>query len=203
VITAAEQQEVREACGGSLQAFEALVHRYERRVYGFVTQFCREHRDAQEVTQDTFVCAFQALDTFDPSRPFSPWLFTIARRKCVDAYRRRPLPGVELCENLSAPEDAPDAGLAQRDEAGALWAQARRVLSLAQFEVVWLRYAEDMDMAEVAQVLTRTQTHVKVLLFRARRRLADHFAARKTSMLEGLAPPRHPITLNLKANSEI
>lgn len=202
MTTAAEQREVREACEGSWQAFEALVHRYERRVYGFVLQYCPHHHDALEITQDTFLRAFQALGTFDTRQRFGPWLFTVARHKCVDFHRRRPPGSEELPDDLPAWEDAPDAGLTQRDDAGALWTRVRRVLPLAQFEAVWLHYAEDMDVAEVARVLGKTRTHVKVLLFRARRRLAEHFGGERTAAVNGAAPLQGTVSLNLKANSE-
>ena len=79
-----------QAGSGSLAAFEDLVYRYQQRIYAFVTHCCRNSADAQEVTQDTFVRAFQAIAQFDPRRGFAPWLFTIARRKCIDHHRAAP-----------------------------------------------------------------------------------------------------------------
>ena len=53
-----------------------------------------------------------------------------------------------------------------------MWALARRQLPDAQFQALWLRYTEGMNVAEIAQVLRKTRVHVKVLLFRARHALA-------------------------------
>src|SRR5690349_8719236 len=72
---------------GSMEAFEELVLRYEKRIYAFVSQSCRNGMDAAEITQEAFVKAYQAIVQFDPNRGFAPWLFTIARRKCVDHFR--------------------------------------------------------------------------------------------------------------------
>lgn len=203
MTTAAEQREVREACEGSLQAFEALVHRYERRVYAFVSQFCRHPEDAREITQDSFVRAFQALDRLDTQQSFGPWLFTIARRKCVDFHRRRTPSSEELPEELPAPGPSPDANAAERDDTHLLWAKVRQALPPRQYEVVWLHYAEAMGVAEIAGVLELTPTHVKVLLFRARQRLAEHFAAERPTPGRRPLPLARPANLNLNLNSEV
>ena len=161
----------RQSQGGSLAAFEELVGRFENRIYAFVFQCCGHETDAREATQDTFVRAFEAIGRFDVRRPFAPWLFAIARRQGVDRFRAR-IPG----EGQSAPErfdeDDPAELLARREEARELWGRARALLPAGQFQALWLRYAEDMRVAQIARVLGKTQTHVKVLLFRARRKLA-------------------------------
>src|SRR5215472_315170 len=81
-----DEQLARESQAGCLKAFEELVYRYERRIYGFVAQCCGV-ANATEITQETFVRAFQAIHQFDSRQPFAPWLFTIARRKCADHFR--------------------------------------------------------------------------------------------------------------------
>jgi RNA polymerase sigma-70 factor (ECF subfamily) len=156
---------------GNLVAFEELVRRYENRIYSFVHQCSGNDADAREATQNTFVRAFQAIAKFDPRRPFASWLFAIARRKGIDCFRAR-IPG----DAQAAPEEPdfndPAELLTRREEARDLWRRARSLLPAAQFQSLWLRYAEDMDIAEIARALGKTQTHVKVLLFRARRTLA-------------------------------
>lgn len=160
-----------ETQAGSLAAFEELVYRYEHRIYAFVFQYCHNDADAREVTQDAFVRAFQAIGQFVPWGGFGPWLFTIARRKCIDHYRAT----VRAASDESVPEvpdhDDPSVLLARKEERQGLWELARRCLREPQFQALWLRYAEGMSVAEVARVLRKTQTHVKVLLFRARETL--------------------------------
>src|SRR5205085_3810885 len=90
---------------GSLLAFEQLVYRYERRIYRFVANNCGNGADARELTQDTFVRAFQAISTFDSNRAFAPWLFTIARRKCIDHYRAAPAAPSEPASELLDQDD--------------------------------------------------------------------------------------------------
>jgi len=162
----------RQTQAGSMEAFEELVSRYERRVYAFISQSCRNGMDAAEITQEAFVKAYQAISQFDPKRTFAPWLFTIARRKCVDHFRAMRPASDESPPELSDTNN-PAELLAVEDERRQLWNLARRILPQTQFEAIWLHYVEDMNLAEVAKVLGRPQTYIKVLLFRARKTLAE------------------------------
>jgi RNA polymerase sigma-70 factor (ECF subfamily) len=179
---------------GSLEAFEQLVLRYERRVFAFVSQFCNNPADAQEVTQDTFVKACQRIAQFDSRRTFAPWLFTIARRNCIDRHRKIPPPSEpEMPEPVD--DTNPSELMAKREEGQNLWRLARERLGQTQFEALWLHYAEDMDVAQIAQVLGKTRVHVKVLLFRARQVLARTIGApasgpARSSKLSAKAGPK-------------
>ena len=171
-----DEELARQSQAGSLVAFEELVRRYEGRVYGFIAKCCRNGADAAEVTQETFVRAFQAISQFDCRRGFGPWLFTIARRKCIDHHRAAPSMTDEAMPD-PADDNDPAELLARQEERQNLWELARRRLPEAQFQALWLRYAEDMSVAGIAQVLHKTQTHLKVLLFRARQTLACELRA--------------------------
>ena len=179
--TVSDEELARRSQAGSLVAFEELVFRYESRIYRFVANSCGIETDVREVTQDTFVRAFQAIAQFDSQRGFAPWLFTIARRKCIDRHRAARPAADELLPDLPDHDD-PAELMARQEERQNLWQLAGRLLPEAQFQAIWLRYAEDMNMAEIAQVLRKTQTHVKVLLFRARQTLGRGLNADRTAV---------------------
>jgi RNA polymerase sigma-70 factor, ECF subfamily len=183
-----DEELARQTQAGSLTAFEELVYRYEGRIYAFVSRCCRNGTDAREVTQETFVRAFQAIGQFDPRRGFASWLFTIARRKAIDHHRAaRHTVGEEAIDEQLDDED-PSELLARQEEQRNLWRLARAKLSEAQFQVLWLRYAEEMTVAEIARVVSKTQIHVKVILFRAREVLGRALkAARSPAGPNGLA----------------
>jgi len=175
---AKDEQLARRAQAGCASSFEELVHRYEARVFRFVLNSSRNASDAQEVTQDVFVTAFHKLDKFNADRSFVTWLFTIARRKCIDHHRSvRTVAGEVLPEETDGND--PAELLAQREAERDIWGLAKHILPPSQFEVLWLRCAEDMDVATVARILHRTKTHVKVLLFRARLKLDQELAKRR------------------------
>jgi RNA polymerase sigma-70 factor (ECF subfamily) len=170
MTSASDEQIAQAAQTGSLRHFEELVRRYEIRINRFVAHRCRDAGDAQEVTQDIFVAAYRGLGRFDVKRPFVTWLFTIARRKCIDYSRSRRRVVDEVLPEEADKNDP--CRLLERREAGEdLWRTAQCALPGAQYDALWLRYAEDLEVSEVARVMKLTRTHVKVLLFRARLRL--------------------------------
>ncbi len=169
-----DEELARESQAGGLDAFEELVRRYEHRVYGFALRCNGSGSDASEITQETFVKAYQALADFDPRRQFAAWLFTIARRKLIDRHRTAGPARAEMPELVEP--DNPAEQLARREDQDQIWQLARRSLPPDQFQALWLRYVEDLNIRELAGVLQKTPTHVKVLLFRARRILMRHLA---------------------------
>ena len=188
--TRSDEALARQSQEGDFAAFEELVSRYEARIYAFVFHSCGHETDAREATQDTFVRAFEAITRYDANRPFAPWLFTIARRRTIDCLRTR-VPVVEQATPEETDLETPADCLARREEAEDLWRVARSCLPDGQFKALWLRYAEDMDIAQIAGVLDKTQTHVKVLLFRARHTLAEKLddpIAPPTPAMKGAAP---------------
>jgi RNA polymerase sigma-70 factor (ECF subfamily) len=162
-----DEELARQTQAGSLAAFEQLVYRYQGRVHAFVVRFCKNATDARELTQDTFVKAFQKIGQFDSRRNFATWLFTIARRKCIDRHRAAPSVADDTIPELLDDAD-PSELTARREEGQNLWRLARERLGENQFQSLWLHYAEDMDVAQIAQVLGKTRVHIKVILFRAR-----------------------------------
>lgn len=73
---------------GSDQAFNALVTRYTRDLYHFLTRFVSDPTLADDLFQETFLQVYQSIDTFDTTRKFRPWLFTIGANKARDYLRR-------------------------------------------------------------------------------------------------------------------
>lgn len=182
-----DEELARQTRAGSLVCFEELVLRYQGRIYGFVRNFCRGEVDAREITQDTFVRAYQAIAQFDPRQSFAGWLFAIARHKCIDHYRAaKPLSDAVPPEQHD--DNDPAVQLARREDSDNLWRAAHRHLSQVQFQALWLKYVDDLEVAEIARALGKTRTHVKVLLFRARQILAVKLRSAPRS--EHAQPPR-------------
>jgi RNA polymerase sigma-70 factor (ECF subfamily) len=161
---------VRAAAAGDARAFEKLVHLHHRRVLNFVYQMTRQRQDAEDLTQQTFVKAFQHIDRVDAARPIINWLFTIARRTALNHFRSTRKWEFAPAELVST-EPSPARQLEQREQADDVWARARRVLSPREFQVLWLRFGEDMSTEETARIAGLTQIHVKVLVHRARQHL--------------------------------
>lgn len=162
------------AQGGSLDAYAELVTRFQGRLYNFLLRRTRRAVDAEDLAQEAFVRAWQRLQSYDPRWRFSTWLFTIAQRLAVSNHRRQRREVELSCpESLTGvrPESAMERTEA-RLSAGRIWRLAERVLSEDQRTALWLRYAEDLAIAEIATVMGKSQVGIRVSLFRARQTLA-------------------------------
>ena len=168
---------VRRAQDGSPAAFEALVARYGSPLYNFLLRRAASAEDAEEIAQDAFVRAWQRLSSYDPRWSFSTWLFTLARRIAATRGRSREPRGEghDALAQASVHAD-PSSALSATEERANLWSVADRVLDVDQRSALWLRYAEDLPVADIAEVLGRSAVSVRVMLFRARARLAPHLA---------------------------
>jgi RNA polymerase sigma-70 factor (ECF subfamily) len=161
---------VRDAIDGSARAFDDLVRLHHRRVYAYLQQMTRRHHDAEDLTQQTFIKAFRHLKGFDPQRPLINWLLTIARNTAFNHFRDTKKTE-EMPYDMAGSELSPARHAENRDRASNLWERARAVLSPREYEVLWLRFSEELSVEETARVTGLTQTHVKVLVFRARQAL--------------------------------
>jgi len=158
------------AATGSIEAFEELALRFEPRIYGFLFRHVGNAHDAQDLTQETFVRAWRAINRFDAQRDFATWLFVIARRSAANHFRARRA-YEELDESVADQCPIPDDRAATDDDSDRLWHAAKK-LKPKHYEALWLRYAEDFSIAQTARVMGLTSLHVKVILHRARKELA-------------------------------
>jgi RNA polymerase sigma-70 factor (ECF subfamily) len=155
---------------GDMRAFDEIVHTHTSRIFNYVLHMTRHRQDAEDIAQQTFIKAYTHLASFDPTRSFIAWLLTIARRTALNHFRSAKK-FEPVAEETASSETTPDRHLEKRDQLDILWAQARRELSEREFEVLWLRYSEDMSLEETARIVGLTQTHTKIIAFRARQRL--------------------------------
>lgn len=161
---------VRETLTGDVRAFDRIVRTHHRRVFNFIYQMTRQRQDAEDLTQQTFIKAFEHLGQFDPRRPLINWILTIARNGTLNHFRAAKK-WEAMPEQTPGTEPSPSHAAEEHDRTDRLWARARAVLSRREFEVLWLRFAEDLSVEETARVVGLTQTYVKVLVYRARRAL--------------------------------
>lgn len=173
---------VRRAQAGSAAAFGDLVARYESPLYNFLLRRTASAEDAEDVAQEAFVRAWQKIDSFDPRWRFSTWLFTLARRLAATRGRSagssiEAASGREDLDRVAVQAD-PGGDLARSEERSTLWSIADRILESEARSALWLRYAEDLTVAEIGKVLGRSSVSVRVMLFRARAKLGRHLEPR-------------------------
>jgi RNA polymerase sigma factor (sigma-70 family) len=159
---------VERARSGDEEAFRMLVESHRDRAFGLALRITRSRADAEDVAQEAFLRAWQALPRFRGEASFGTWLHQIVARRALDRAvtlqtRRRREAAVETAGELPARPDAPrDAVLARRLDA--LLSQ----LSPQQRTVVTLHYREDRSVEDIAQALGMPENTVKTHLSRAR-----------------------------------
>ena len=158
---------------GDHGAFSRLVRRYQDRIYRFILRMVGSHDEAIELTQDTFIKAWQALPEWRPEAEFRTWLFRIASNMALDCLRRR-----KVVQFVALDEDYDVSDETGNPETLLRTKQRLRALDLAlgrlphdQREVVLLRDVEDMSYAEISATLRISEGTVKSRLARAREAL--------------------------------
>jgi RNA polymerase sigma-70 factor, ECF subfamily len=150
-------------------SFAPLVHQHQSKLCNFIYRYTRNRQDAEDLTQDTFVKAFKNFHRYDSRYAFSTWLYTIARRTVYNHYRSaRPAEPIDY--DIVSDEPSPDANAEISDRKESIWESAQRLKEEYQ-EVLALKYVEDLSVKEISKILNKTQTNVKILLFRARNQL--------------------------------
>lgn len=161
---------------GDADAYGVVIQRFERRLFGLLLMITRNPAAADEIAQDAFVRAYMKLDAYDASRPFYPWLSTIAVRLAqnwlVSRTRRAGMQAVLEDDRPVEDQDAVDAldRLLTDERDRQLWRAVAR-LSSGQRTAALLFYRQGLSIDEVAAALDVSGGTVKTLLFRARQRL--------------------------------
>ena len=169
-VSASESALVRQAAAGDAVGFEQIVRLHSSRIFNFVHQMTRQRQDAEDLVQQTFIKAYHNLHRFDGNRPIINWLLTIARRSTLNHFRSSKR-WDEVPESAASNDPSPATNAEQQEEKENLWADARRLLSQREFEILWLRFGEDLSIEETARIAGLTQTHVKVIVYRAKQHL--------------------------------
>lgn len=154
---------------GEHNAYEAIVHRYQRGLFNVALRMLGNHEDARDATQTAFIKAYEHLDSFNPDMRFFNWLYRILKNECLNVLRgRRPSEPVSL--GLPAGDGADPVEVRERHQAVQA---ALMTLSVEYREVVVLRHFTDLSYDEIAATLGIPMKTVKSRLYTARQQLGD------------------------------
>src|SRR5215213_10864924 len=159
--------------GGSAAAFEVLFDRYHSRLLAFCRHMLRSTEDAEDVLQEVFVKAHAAMLADERQINARPWLYRIARNRCLN-HLRRPVPeGQDSMDILVGEGGVTTADRVQcREDFRALVADVRD-LPETQRTALLLREMDALSYEEIAETMDTTVPAVKSLLVRARMSLAE------------------------------
>lgn len=190
LAAASDQEIVALAREGHEVAYRELIRRYERPVFSLILRMVRDRQLAEDLAQETFVKALNAIGSYRPEYKFSSWMFKIANNTAIDYLRRRDLDTLSL-------DGAPHATTQEDIEATALQVRDRGQSPLAELEArelgtaieraigrlrpeyracILLRHVEGMAYEEIAELLDLPLGTVKTYIHRARHELRDMLA---------------------------
>jgi RNA polymerase sigma-70 factor (ECF subfamily) len=150
------------AQGGDREAYGALLMDVTPPILGFLRRRIPDPQECEDVFQDTLMAVHCARHTYDPGRPFEPWLFAIARHVLVDHFRRR---GVRAAREVLV-ESMPEGG-ANADPEGPQLQEALGRLPAAQREAFEMLQLEGISVTAAAARAGTTPSALKVRAHRA------------------------------------
>jgi RNA polymerase sigma-70 factor (ECF subfamily) len=180
-----DQEIVALARAGHEAAYRELIRRYERPIFSLLFRMVRDRELAEDLAQETFIKALNAIESYRPEFKFSSWIFKIANNSAIDHLRRRELdtlslegsPHAETPEAIEATalqigdrQESPLDEVAARELGGQIEAAIAQ-LRPEYRSCILLRHVEGRAYEEIAQMLNLPLGTVKTYIHRARNEL--------------------------------
>lgn len=166
---------VRGCLAGDELALRAFVERFQVAVFGLCVRMLGNREDAEDVAQEVYLRAFRNLHRWDGERPIRPWILAIAANRCRTRLSQRHRKMVSF-ENVE-PADRSNRSATRFELAEELQLALEKVRDEYRLCFI-LFHLNDLNLAEIAEIVGCPQGTVKTWLFRARRELADHLQRR-------------------------
>jgi RNA polymerase sigma factor (sigma-70 family) len=162
---------------GNVQAFSVLVEKYQKLVYTLALKLLKKPEDAEEMAQDTFVKAFQKLDSYEGKSKFSTWLYSITYNACISELRKRHIEFKSLDDTRITEQDEMKMHDYYREVKKE---DQEKYLNLALEKLpeddqvlVTLYYYENQSMDEISAITGLTVSNIKVKIHRARKKMYE------------------------------
>lgn len=165
-----EDERVAAAADGDPGARAWLVERWTPAIYRFALRMVGDEQDAHDIAQDTMLRVLRSLDRYDPTRPFSTWVFGITRNACIDEHRKRQHRAHDAVSEVVDTAPTPLQAVSREQRADQLH-DALAALTPMYREVLVLYHFEHLKYTEIAEVLDLPLGTVMNRIFRARQRL--------------------------------
>lgn len=164
---------------GDQSAFDYLVHKYRRPMVSFMYRMARNSSAAEDLAQEVFLRVYRSRETYEPSAKFTTWLYRIATNLAVnharDTRHERPEVQVSLDEpdeetgtTIELPDGTPNAEqlIVRRERMLAIRKKVEALPEQQRLAVIMHKY-QQMDYKQIAEVLKKSESATKSLLFRA------------------------------------
>ena len=169
-----ESHIIKEILNGKTEQYEYFLDRYGQQVFVLVDRIVSCQEDAEELTQDVFLKAFQQLSSFKAESSFSTWIYRIATNLAISAVRKKRNDVLRLDDSVFANLSDTQVDEALEDDSEEQMErlqQAMNQLEADERALITLYYLEEKPLAEVAFILGMTEGNAKVKLHRIRKKL--------------------------------
>lgn len=158
--------------------FETYYDQFKHKIYAYL--FYRSGRNkelAEDLTSEVFLKALEKFHTYKPGSSFQSWIYAIAHNHLVDHFRKdRPSVDLEDVENFLVSEGDAKSMLMKRVAAEQV-EEMLTFLSDDETEIILLRYQQDLPMKDIADIVNKEETTVRVTIHRALAKLKKRYAA--------------------------
>ena len=164
------------AASGDIGAFEELVNRHRKAVYRLARSVTGNHHDADDAAQETFLRIFRSLGTYDPDRPFRPWLKRIAYNTSISTLKRSRSGSRGIAGGALTDIEDPSPGQSRQMEARQSASKVEQIMENMPGELratLMLRVVEGLSYKEIAAATEAKIGTVMSRLSRARERVME------------------------------
>ena len=174
----ADEHYIERVLNGDQSSYAILVERHKDMIYTIALRMLKNHEEAEEIAQDTFLKAYKSLKNFKFKSKFSTWLYKIVYNLCISQLRKKKTqmfsidddetPHFEISETTYRVDS-----LEQNDRKKYI-EKAINQLNEDEQTIILLYYHEELATEEIAKITDLSVSNIKVKLFRARKKLYEH-----------------------------
>jgi RNA polymerase sigma-70 factor, ECF subfamily len=169
---------VRRARDGDMRAFDRLVLAHSEQVFRLALRMLGSRDEAEDIQQETFVCAYRSIRKFRGESSFATWLYSITSRQCLSRIRRKlRRPGTDPVESLiemPSPDGDPEDRILAAESARQVQL-CLAALAPADRLLLVLKFVEQLSHEEIAEVLQCSEQSSRSRLFRAKRLFKEQY----------------------------
>jgi RNA polymerase sigma-70 factor (ECF subfamily) len=177
MATVDDQHYINLVLKGDTNAFAALVDRYKDMVYTLSLRMIRNREEAEELAQDTFIKVYRSIGKFKGESKFSTWLYKVAYNTCLDRLKKNKREQYTIAiddyteQQVAALHNTFDA--IEDKERKQMLQDCLHLLPGEDGFLLTLYYFEEQSVKEISKIIGVTTNHVKIKLFRSRKKLAS------------------------------
>ncbi|MEM6396776.1 MAG: sigma-70 family RNA polymerase sigma factor [Bacteroidota bacterium] len=163
------------------ECFRLLYDRYAAKIYSKAITMLKNERDAENATQEIFTKIFLNLSKFSGNSKFSTWVYSVTYNYCIDFIRRNKRKQKLFADEIENPPDLVDDGSLDQDLLQMKVHQLKVVLeelSDGDRTILLMKYQDDMQIKEIANIIGKRESAVKMQLKRAKEKAKKIFLHR-------------------------